>query len=168
MPNDILAQKEIKELLHYDPDTGDFTWLIIPSNNVKIGDVTGWPDKRDGYMRIKVKGKQYLSHRLAWFCVHGVWPRHEIDHINHDRSDNRIVNLREATRLENMRNASRYKTNTSGVTGVYWHKPTKKWQASIAVEGKLLYLGLDVDKFESICARKSAENRYNFHSNHGC
>jgi len=166
----MINQKDLKEALHYNPDTGVFTWVNLSpyARSAKIGDVAGYLDKKDGYMRIKVKGKQYLSHRLAWFYAHGVWPKHEVDHVNHDRADNRIVNLREVTRLENMRNASQYKTNTSGVTGVYWHKPTEKWQASIAVEGKLLYLGLDVDKFEAICARKSAENRYNFHSNHGC
>ena len=166
MPNDILAQKELKELLHYDPDTGVFTWVASPSTIVKIGDITGCPDSR-GYLVIGIKGKIYKSHRLAWLYMMGEWPTGEIDHINHIKNDNRWINLREVTHKENGRNQALSKNSTSGACGVHWVKRDEKWRTRIKVNGENLHLGCFFDKFEAICARKSAENKYGFHPNHG-
>jgi len=162
---DMITQQELKELLSYNSKTGIFTWLVSLSNRVKIGGVAGSPDS-NGYSVIKVRGRRYYAHRLAWLYMTGARPK-SIDHINHDRADNRIINLREATQQENMRNSTLRKDNTSGVCGVYQRKDMNKWQALIVAEGKILHLGYFTDKFEAICARKSAGNKYGYHANHG-
>lgn len=97
----------------------------------------------------------------------GSWPKEQIDHINHVRSDNRWINLREATNQENCKNRSISIRNKSGVVGVRWTKGKTKWAAYIHVNSKDKYLGFFFDKFEAICARKSAENKHGFHANHG-
>lgn len=123
-----LTQDELKELLHYDPDTGVFTWKVSPTNNVKVGDVAGcrYPE---GYIKVHFKGKPYRAHRLAFLYMTGEWPKDQVDHINHIRDDNRWRNLRDVSHQENHRNMTRQKNNTSGVTGVYWEKAKKKWCA---------------------------------------
>ena len=125
----MITQKELKELLHYDPGTGVFVWKnIITANQKKNGDVAGGYDDK-GYIKIRINYKHYLAHRLAWLYVYGEWPSKHLDHINRNPSDNRISNLREATHLENNKNASKRKDNTSGYKGVNWHARNKKWIA---------------------------------------
>jgi hypothetical protein len=94
------------------------------------------------------------------------WPD-ELDHINGDKGDNRIVNLREVTRAENNKNKSRYKQNSSGFTGVGWHKVTKKWAAKIRVDGRDYHLGVFASIEAAKEARAAAEKHYGFHENHG-
>lgn len=165
-----LTQKQLKSLLSYNKDTGIFTWLNCNSGSVKKGDTAG-NINHYGYMRIGTtingKVKRYLAHRLAWLYVHGSLPRNQIDHINHDRLDNRIINLREATHEENQRNKTMQLNNKSGVTGVSFHKPTSKWRSHIQVNGKSIHLGLFIYKNDAICARLHANRLYKFHSNHG-
>ncbi len=96
----------------------------------------------------------------------GKWPK-EIDHINHKRSDNRWANLRETLENENYKNKSLMSNNSSGVHGVSWNKKDKVWTAMIGVCKKVIYLGSSKDKFEAICCRMSANNKYGFHRNHG-
>ena len=160
----MINQKALKEILSYDPETGGFIWLIAPANCMKAGDAAGTLDR--GYVQIGIKGKLYRAHRLAWLITYGEWPR-ELDHINHIRDDNRIANLREVTRQENCKNRSPSKRNKSGVCGVCWNKASNKWLAMICVNSKNTYLGAFIDKFEAICARKSAENKHDYHTNHG-
>ena len=162
----MLTQKELKELLHYDPDTGVFTWIARPSMAVHSGDTAGSVD-RFGYAHIGIRGRIYLAHRLAWLYVYGVWPKDQIDHINHGRGDNRIINLREANSTDNNQNRSIPNINTSGICGVQWHKLRKRWYTAITANGERIYLGCYSDFFEACCARKSAENRHGFHINHG-
>ena len=114
----MITQDELKDLLHYNKETGDFTW-IKPDTEAKIG-VAGC--YCNGYVVISIDGEAYYAHRLAWFYVYGVWPQIQIDHVNHIKDDNRLINLREATILDNQRNASKRKDNLSGVTGVSWRK----------------------------------------------
>lgn len=164
MTKKIITQSELKELYNYDPLTGIFTYNNpLPRCRFKHGDVAGSLSR--GYVRMRVQGKNYRAHRLAWLYMFEVWPKHQIDHINHDRSDNRINNLREATHQENQRNRSVNKNNTSDVCGVNWEDC--KWRSRITIDRKNISLGRFIDKFEAICARKSAENLYGFHSNHG-
>ena len=94
-------------------------------------------------------------------------PGGQIDHISHSRSDNRWMNLRLVTNLENQRNASLRLDNSSGVQGVYYNKKAKKWQAQISVNGKQVYLGTFEDIGYAAIARKDAERKYGFHNNHG-
>lgn len=139
----ILTQDRLKELLHYDPATGIFTWLR-PCNRfsqVKPGDFAGALHKR-GYIHIKVEGRCYKAHRLAWLYVYGRWPAPAIDHINRDKKDNRLTNLREVTHLKNMQNKSIYRQNVSGRPGVTPHRNTGRWVAQVQVNHRNHYLGI--------------------------
>ena len=160
-----LTVEDVRTLFHYDGQ--DLFWRERPTSSVDISRPAGTIGS-NGYRQIKVNRKIYFAHRLIWLYFHGVWPRHQIDHIDHDRLNNRIENLREATRPENGRNKSTYKNNSSGVVGISWHKPSKKWQAQIRVNGKQIHLGNFKSKEEAARARKEAERRYGFHPNHGC
>lgn len=117
------------ETFSYDAETGIFR-RIKPIAGRRIGDVAGRING-NGHRQIGISGKRYMAHRLAWLYVYGVWPSKELDHINGIRDDNRIVNLREATRSENCRNRKKPVTNTSGLKGVTWHKAANKWAAQI-------------------------------------
>lgn len=162
----MLTQKELKEKLHYNPVTGIFTRIVTVSANAKAGAIIG-KNSRDRYLYVCINGTSYLVHRLAWLYITGSWPVNDIDHINHSTHDNRFINLRDVTRKENLRNASISKANNSGVTGVCWFTRDKVWQASIVIKEKQKSIGFFKDKFETICCRKSAENKYNYHENHG-
>lgn len=159
-----LTQKQLKRVLHYDPDTGIFTWLKTTSNHYK-GEA-GCYTYAD-YRSIWIKTRPYMTHRLAWLYVYGKFPSGEIDHINHNRADNRIVNLRDIPRVANQRNQKLHTNNTSGVVGVCWKKKEQKWTAQIVVNRKCIYLGLFKYKKDAIKARKEAEIIHNFHPNHG-
>ena len=157
------TQADLRRLFRYDGE--QLFWRERPSRRVDMsrpaGGITG-----NGYRMIKVKEKSYLAHRLIWLYVHGNWPLHQIDHINHERDDNRIENLRDTK--ENDRNRSPYKNNSSGVVGVVWHKRRKKWRAQIRVNGKMVHLGDFKSKEEAAQVRKEAVRKYGFHPNHGC
>lgn len=135
-----VTQLELKDSLLYDPETGLFTWKIT-SGSAICGEVAGGAGV-DGYIRLGIRHKRYLAHRLAWLYMYGVWPKNEIDHVNGDRSDNRICNLREATHIENTQNIGKRPNNKSGYIGVHWHKLTSKWVAAIRTNGKQHHLGL--------------------------
>jgi hypothetical protein len=135
----MITQQELKEFLHYDQDTGIFTWIKTSSKSIKIGYIAGYLHK-DGYFRIRLHGNKYLAHRLAWLYVHGYMPDC-IDHINNTKNDNRISNLRQATAFENACNRKKASHNTSGIKGVHWCKKDKKWIARINVNNKRIVLG---------------------------
>jgi len=127
----MLTQDELKKILHYDPATGIFTWRERTSIRVIPGMRAGYDRGGRGYIWIKVGGRHYPAHRLAWFYVHGRWPTHEIDHINAVRDDNRITNLREATRRQNHQNRRIGPSNKSGIKGVSWEKSRGMWRAAV-------------------------------------
>lgn len=154
-----LTKKILKERLSYDPDSGVFIWI-------KTGKTAGWKDQT-GYIHIGINGKTYKAHRLAFLYMNGQLPEYEVDHINGDRSDNKWSNIRCVTRTENMRNQRKYKCNTSGHTGVFWHNRLNKWQANIRSEGKLRHIGYYEDIEDAVEARKLAEREFDFHRNHG-
>lgn len=120
-----------------------------------------------GYLRARILGKSYLAHRVIWAYHYGEWPSDQIDHINHDRSDNRIENLRVVSQMVNAKNQKRSKRNKSGFTGVHWCAAKRRWRATIKVGNRYLYLCTTRDKNKAIKARKAAEQKYNFHTNHG-
>lgn len=124
----MLTQSELKSLLNYDIKTGQFTWAVQQSRRVKIGSIAG-TIKNTGYLGIHLKNKIYQAHRLAWLYFYGEFPCMNIDHINSNRLDNRIENLRLATDTENHRNISLQKRSSSGFTGVTWCQTAKKWRA---------------------------------------
>ena len=131
----MLTQAELKELLSYDADTGQFTRLMSATRTDRIGKIAG-KNRPDGYREIKINGKEYYAHRLAWLYVHGEWPADQIDHINGVRSDNRIDNLRLASKKQNMENRKQQINNKSGYRGVYWHTTSGKWRARVKHHGK--------------------------------
>jgi hypothetical protein len=136
-----MNQQTLKQLLHYDSSTGHFTWLVSTAKRITVGNRAGSSHNK-GYRVIKIDGKAYKEHRLAWLYIHGVFPNDCLDHINGVRHDNRIDNLREATNAENSQNRSKMKNNASGFIGVVWHKGANKWSSQIYKDGEKNYLGL--------------------------
>jgi hypothetical protein len=136
-----LTQDRLKELLHYDPETGHFTWLAAPKfGSVKAGSMAGSTGK-NGYTYVGVGGAKYLAHRLAFLFMTGSTPDEDVDHVNRDRSDNRWINLRPATRSENMANTGPPGNNTSGHRGVHLRKDTGRWSAYGQCGPRRVYLG---------------------------
>lgn len=163
----MITQKKLKSLLHYDPDTGVFTWKVYAGNGrIKPGTIAGCINKRILYRYIHIKGKLYAAHRLAFLYMVGEMPE-EVDHENHIRDDNRWCNLKPVTKLKNSHNKKLSTRNTSGVMGVHWHNGHQRWKAVITHEGVKKYLGSFLRKQDAIDARKQAEVDFNFHSNHG-
>jgi hypothetical protein len=121
----------------------------------------------DWRCRVCFGGKTYFSHRLIWAWHHGDPGDREIDHINHDRGDSRIENLRIVTRQENMMNKALQKNSTSSHCGVAWDSKAQKWRAHIKLNGVAKYLGVFKDIGDAIAARREAEERFGFHENHG-
>lgn len=160
-----LTQARLKELLHYNPRTGQFTWLQN-RGRVSIGTIAGTPDK-DGYILIRVDYIKYKAHRLVFLYMTGKMPREEVDHVEHNPADNRLSKLQETTRIKNCRNVSIQSRNKSGVTGVFWSDRLNKWCARIRVNREDFWLGVFTQKQKAIKARRAAERRYGFHPNHG-
>jgi HNH endonuclease len=132
-----LTQARLQELLRYDLETGEFFWCIDKSGSAKTGDRAGNMNG-NGYWEISVDGKKYKAHRLAWLYVYGYFSE-RLDHKNRNKSDNRITNLREATRSQNGENARAKRTNRTGLKGVSRH--AQRWQAKIGHNGKRAHLG---------------------------
>lgn len=129
----MLTQERLKELVTYDENTGEFRWKVATAHRIKVGDLAGCYDG-EGYRRIKVEGKPYLVHRLAWLYTYGTFPVKDIDHINGIKHDNSLINLRVATRSENQRNTKTRSTNSTGIKGL--HKLTAGYyKAAIRVKG---------------------------------
>ena len=150
-----LEREYLKSILDYEPETGIFRWKESLNNRVRMGAEAGTL-RKDGYRRIKINGKNYFGHRLAWLSVYGKFPTKFIDHINGDKSDNRITNLRDVTRQQNQFNRGKTRNNTSGYKGVSFYKHAKKFAARIKIDGKLKYLGLFDSKEEASDAYKRA------------
>lgn len=133
-----LLLEEARALLSYDGGTGIFRWLNPRGRanaDCPAGNINNY-----GYRRIGIHGLHFYAHRLAWFMHYEVWPDDILDHINRDRDDNRIANLRPATRQTNMLNSGA-RASASGFRGVYRPKHLEKWTARIKVKGKYFYLG---------------------------
>jgi len=175
-----LTQELLKELLHYEPGTGIFTWkersveLFSKSRHWKRWN-TQFSGKTAGseymvhkkpYRSIAILGKNYYAHTLAFFYMTGRWPI-AIDHINGSGIDNKWENLREAIQSENCKNMRIGIKNTSGYMGVSWHKGAGKWRVCICVNGKNKSLGLYKDIEDAAKAKIAANIKYGFHKNHG-
>jgi len=160
----MITQHELKENLDYDPGDGIFRWRN--SGYGKFAGQAAGTVTVNGYRIIGIGQGKYYAHRLAWLYVHGEFPE-KIDHINHDRQDNRIENLRSVNVRANAMNAALRKDNTSGHVGVEWLEANKKWRARVCLHGKTKHLGLFDTKEKAVNARVSASKRYGFHENHG-
>lgn len=173
-PGDYFVSKPIKkkalpsrEFLRasfdYDPETGILTWKVRRSNNTQIGKEAG--TTVNGYRQVKLD-QFYYVHRIIWKMITGEDPD-EVDHIDGDRANNKISNLRAVDRLENRKNIQRHSNNTSGVLGVSFHRLTGKWQSYITVRKRRSHIGLFDTFEEAVAARKAAEAKLMFHENHG-
>jgi len=168
----------LRQLLRYEPETGELFWLPRDMRwfakekecrrwNARYADKPAFTATNgNGYRSSRVLSTNVISHRAIWAIIHGEWPRHQIDHINGNRADNRLANLRAVTKFENGRNCRLSKRNTSGHTGVY---PSRfgNWTALIGVRRKIITIGTYKTKEAAIAARKQAEAEFGFHENHG-
>lgn len=162
--------KTVRRLVNYDPLTGNFTWRPRPENKSWSA---RWAGKKaftavdsNGYFQAEMLGRKIRAHRAAWIYCMGHIPD-QIDHINGNRQDNRLSNLRSVSNRDNNRNFGVPKNNKSGVMGVRVEKRTGKWVAQIANNNRFMHLGTFDNYFDAVCARKSAEVRHGFHKNHG-
>ena len=166
----MLEYREALELFRYDYETGVLYWRRRNSNRVPKTLEAGTQRKSnsDGYLNVSVNGRNYPVHRVVMLMCYGFYGEGlEVDHINHVRNDNRLVNLRFVTHRGNMRNKSVSSKSTTGVTGVSFLKAGKKYIAQIGVNRKLIYLGIFATLEEAAAARAEANLKFNFHNNHG-
>lgn len=173
-----LDPEYIRSVLSYDRDSGEFRWLDRPSshfskswvgerwNKRTAGTIAGSFDA-EGYRQIKIDGQVYRAHRVAWVLENGEWPAGEIDHINGNKSDNAISNLRIVTTSENARNRKLPISNKSGVVGVCWVASRNKWMASITVNSRFINLGYFGDLAQAAARRAQAQEELGYHKNHG-
>lgn len=136
-----LTQKQLRQLVDYDPNTGVFTWRVTLCGRAVAGSKAGGHGGQ-GYVMLQVCKRRYGAHRLAWLYVYGELPTQQVDHINGNRSDNRINNLRLATNSQNQGNRSINCNSQSGHKGVQWSKQKRKWKAVIQISGERKFLGL--------------------------
>lgn len=136
----MLTQARLKELLKYDPETGEFTRIKRTGRSKPVGEVIKTPHNA-GYVTAAIDGSEYLQHRLVWLYVHGCFPPDDIDHRDGDRANNRLANLRLADRSQNLQNKAMQSNNTSGHIGVSWRSNRSRWVAQIRALGVNRYLG---------------------------
>lgn len=158
-----LTAQRLRELLNYDPETGHFKWRVTRVG-CGAGKIAGCVDKGTGYIVIKIDRQLHRAHRLAFLWMVGNWPADTIDHRNLQRSDNRWVNLREATMKQNQENLPLDPRNKSGHRGVHWCKEDSVWCASIGHRGRKIALGRSPDKQVAIALRIAGERHYFTHS----
>lgn len=152
-----LTAEQLKRIVEYDPETGCFRWRDTFEAGIccarmqkpypKPGDIVRAVRKNALYQYMSIDGKWYLTHRLVWLYVYGKFPARglHIDHINHDGFDNRLCNLRLATRSQNYFNKKTSGRNTSGYRGVSWHSQIKRWRAAVWANGKRIESSTFVD-----------------------
>jgi len=156
----MLTQAELQEALSYDPETGLFKWKYRPGKNGRIFDgMVAGAQNDSARVQIRIKGRMYKAHRLAWLYVYGYMPdgNTQIDHINGVPSDNRISNLRIATASQNLQNTGLFAHNKTGYRGVSIHKQTGKYRARIKLNQQEKSLGLFDTPEAAYSARRAAE-----------
>lgn len=144
-PKNDLTAEQVRAALDYDLETGLFRWrerqdMRACWNSKHAGKIATYRNSA-GYIGVRLNGVLRYAHRLAWLYVYGEWPDGDVDHINRDKADNRIENLRLATRSQNNANSCRPRTNTSGFKGVSWSNAVGRWKAEIRARGKRYHLG---------------------------
>lgn len=157
-----ITHSELLKTLRYDPETGNFYWLVVRRKRngfTSIGELAGWTNCK-GYRKVGINGELYSQHQLAIFYMTGKWPKQQVDHRNGDTEDNRYLNLRSATAVQNGRNRKVGRNSTSGVVGVFQLKTTGLWRAHIKLKNKRVYLGDFVLKEEAVAARSKAESAH--------
>lgn len=151
--------ERVRNVVTYIPETGEFIWNMTLSNSAIAGSYAGSLNSK-GYVHIKIDGRQYKAHRLAWFYIFGTDPADsEIDHIDRNKSNNAIGNLRLASRKQNNENINVPRNSTSGVRGVSYQKKDKLWTAYIYHNKKRIHLGSFKSLEGAAFIRKQAEQQ---------
>lgn len=153
-----LTREELQRLLEYDQQSGNFIRRINRHKH-KAGEVAGCLHPF-GYVHIRIGSQAYKAHRLAWFYVHGNWPDGEIDHIDRNKANNSLANLRVVTRKGNVENTGPTKRSKSGIKGVSWKAQCQRWQAQITHNRKKIYLGVFKDIQEAQLAYETAAKQF--------
>ena len=151
----MLTVERLREVLHYDPETGIFMWRVALGRRAKVGSRAGRVDAQ-GYRQVRIDNESYREHRLAWLYAFSMWPQDQLDHVNGAKADNRITNLRECTHSENQQNKGVNIRNTSGATGVSLHTRSGKWRAFLG----RTYLGVFTSPEEAAEAYRIAKAKY--------
>jgi hypothetical protein len=169
-PQDIhsgLTADILRMLTLYDPVTGLFVWREDGTGHGSCarnaGDPAGWRDPRTGYVRLELPGYDgwtFLAHRLAYLWMKGEWPPDRVDHKNEVKSDNRWDNLRASDPSRNQTARGIRPHNTSGITGVSFHKSVGKWYAECSIDGQRLLHKYFKTKEEAVAAREAAVAKY--------
>lgn len=178
MPKEIPSVETLRKLLKYDPSTGKLYWRertpdmfsggkhsaehICRNWNSKYAGEEAFTANIRGYKQGTLLGLHFLAHRVAWAIHNGEWPRGEIDHVNGDRSNNKIANLRNVSRIENSKNLKKRCDNTSGVMGVFWEANLSKWRVRVGAKHVGVFSCFD----EAVAARKVAAEAAGYHKNH--
>jgi len=177
MPNHKLTQEHLSQCLEYNKDTGTLTWKQRPrSHFFSAGRFKAWnsvyPGREAGhtsknYRYFRLDGKRHPTHRVIFLIMTGKLPNLMVDHKNGTGTDNRWDNLREATPTINQQNCAMMASNTSGKTGVHWHKRSNRWRARIQLSGRDKYIGQFINFQDACDARELAERLYGFSERHG-
>ena len=158
----------IRTALSYDATSGRFTWLVNKKGRSARAGAEAGCTRSDGYVSITINAERHYAHRLAWMFAVGQIPDDmEIDHIDHNPSNNRIQNLRLVTRSGNRKNRSRDSRNKSGINGVHWAPHAKAWRVQVRSERKTRHIGYFKSLSDARHARIKAEDGLGFHANHG-
>lgn len=160
--NPLPAVSRVRELLTYDHKAGTLVWNQSRGTRKK-GAAAGWQHST-GYWYVRIDGRDYKLHRIVWLHYYGTEPKDLLDHIDRDKSNNKIRNLREATHAENQQNKRVYKNNRSGHKGVSWNVAERKWRVRIQIAGVNRLVGLYRTLDEAVAARKQAEQRLHTHA----
>ena len=162
----MLTQNLLHELYTYDADQGKLIYKRHTNNRVKVGNVVGCIGAY-GYRVARIQGVTYKHSRLVWLFNTGSLPSDTIDHINGNRDDDRMENLRAVTQAENRKNCAISSQNTSGIQGVSLYKRTGRWRAHIGDGKKSIHLGYFKTRDEAVNVRLQAEVEFGYHENHG-
>jgi hypothetical protein len=153
-----LTQEHLQKILSYNELTGAFKWLHS-KGTAKAGNLAGRLIK--GYRVIKIDGKSYFAHRLAWLYAYGNFPESHIDHINRNKDDNSIINLRDVSRDVNQHNHGKRTDNTSGYRGVWFNKARNKYEARVRFNGKRILIGYFLNPEDASNAYENKKNEIN-------
>ena len=164
-----ITPRQVRERFEYRD--GNLWWRVRPSNRVNMNKPAGWISS-NGYRHVGIKGssevRMYSAHRLVWCWHAGKWPMDQIDHIDGNRLNNEITNLREATNAENQHNRGKKSNNTSGFMGVSWNKNDGRWWAKITIDRRQIHIGrFDCPKEAHAAYCRAADNHHGEFARHG-
>ena len=150
----------------YDAETGTLRWRVYRGPRAAAGAEVGHTNHY-GYRMVHADGKMHTVHRVIWLMIYGSYPKHQIDHVDGDRLNNRVSNLRDVLPVQNSKNAKVSDRSLSGIPGVRWDEKIQKWESVVYVDRKRVRLGNFTGLLDAAAARKSAERNHGYHENHG-